>query len=471
MSRQRRKKLAFTAQKSAKSSRRTEAANMSDVSASSAPGKRKRRFRVISHDTAMAINDCRTYFEGEARDKSRRNLSRPVDRTAECFDISRQTVMQLRKKLESGEPFYDDEERDRAMVVPHSLAGPVRDAIFDMYAEKKHVTLDTLLKRLEELRVTRMSGWKWSRSTLYRFLTDKMHYTYGKRRTYYQNLKEDVSIAAQRVNYIKKVRQYRSEGRAIYYQDETWVNKNMTPANVWLDEDGHGGLKVPQGKGERSIICHVGGRDGFVPGAKLIFRGSKALKDSDYHTEMNASVFLDWMRRKVLPAVPAKSIIVVDRATYHTTLTEQTKPAKSTFRKLQLAEWLVAHGVVHDGRSTVDEYMALTKPEIGQICKQNKPKPEYEVSVAAREFDCEILLLPVGHPELNPIEMVWAYVKTYVSKHNTSFSLAEVERHAHAAIDAFDETAWQGYVEHCVKVEDKYLELADDVPLDLDELS
>ncbi|TMW55725.1 hypothetical protein Poli38472_010607 [Pythium oligandrum] len=377
--------------------------------------------------------------------------------------------MQIRKKLESGEPFYDEEERDRAMEVPPSFAGDVRDAIFDMYAAKQHVTLDTLLKTLQDKRVTRTSGWKWSRSTLYRFLTDTMHYTYGKRRTYYQNLKENVSIAAQRVAYIKKVQEYRAEGRPIFYQDETWVNKNMTPANMWLDDEGQGGRAVPQGKGERSIVCHIGGRDGFVDGAKLIFRGSKALKDSDYHTEMNSSVFLDWMRRKVLPAVPSRSVIVIDRATYHTTLTEQTKPAKSTFRKAQLAEWLVAHGVVHNGMRTVDEYMTMTKPELGQLCKENKPKPEYEVAVTAREFDCDVLFLPVGHPELNPIEMVWSYVKSYVAKHNTDFSLSEVERLSHAALDSFDSEAWQRYVDHCVKVERRYLELADDVPLDMDD--
>lgn len=29
------------------------------------------------------------------------------------------------------------------------------------------------------------------------------------------------------------------------------------------------------------------------------------------------------------------------------------------------------------------------------------------------------------HPELNPIEMVWGYVKSYVAKYDTRFSLAE----------------------------------------------
>ncbi|DBA00866.1 TPA: hypothetical protein N0F65_008509 [Lagenidium giganteum] len=195
-----------------------------------------------------------------------------------------------------------------------------------------------------------------------------MSYTYGKRRKYYQNLKEDVAIAAQRVEYIKSVRAYRAEGRPIFYQDETWVNKNMTPSSVWLDAEGEGGFAVPQGKGERSIICHVGGRSGFVP---------------------------------------RRSVIVIDRATYHTTLTDATKPARSTFKKLEFAEWLVAHGVECEGRKTTEKLMALTRPELAQLCKLNKPRPEYQIAVTAREFDCDVLILPVGHPELKPIEMVW----------------------------------------------------------------
>lgn len=115
------------------------------------------------------------------------------------------------------------------------------------------------------------------------------------------------------------------------------------------------------------------------------------------------------------PSVRTSSpVIVIDRATYHTTLTEEIKPAKSTFCKIQLAEWLVAHGLVDGDKKTVGEYMTLTKTVLRQLCKQSKPTSEYEVSVSAREFNCGVLLLPVGHPELNPIELVWGHVKRFV---------------------------------------------------------
>ena len=67
----------------------------------------------------------------------------------------------------------------------------------------------------------------------------------------------------------------------------------MTPLKSWQDEHGQGPPPLQQGKGNRSIICHIGSEKGFVDGAKLIFRGKKALKGSDYHTDMNWTVFKD----------------------------------------------------------------------------------------------------------------------------------------------------------------------------------
>lgn len=235
--------------------------------------RKKRAANLITRDTAVASEQCRKYFEMEKAAKQCRLVQQPVERKADCFDISARTVIGIRKRLEQNEPFNDEGEREREVTVPDTFVRVVRETIANMYATKERVTLDTLLKKLTEPVKTRSTIWVWSRSTLHRFLVEKMRYTYGDRRSHYQDLKEEVSIAAQRIAYIKNVRAYRAEGRAIFYQEEAWANKNMTPARIWLDEDGKGGLKTPSGKGERSLICHIGGESGFVEGAKLIFRG------------------------------------------------------------------------------------------------------------------------------------------------------------------------------------------------------
>ena len=116
----------------------------------------------------------------------------------------------------------------------------------------------------------------------------------------------------------------------------------MTPLRAWLDKHKEGAPSLPQGKGQRTIICNIGNEDGFVEQARLIYRGKKALKNSDYHTEMNSEVFQKWMENNVFGAVPAGSVIVLDRATYHMKLTENSKPAFSDFTKEDFANWLLA---------------------------------------------------------------------------------------------------------------------------------
>jgi len=123
----------------------------------------------------------------------------------------------------------------------------VREAVCGMYASRQRVTLDTLLKRLTSATTNDGMQWSWSRATLHRFLVNKMHYSYGDRRSHYDDMKENVTLANQRIGYIWQVCRYRAEGKAIFNQDETWANRNMTPAKVWVDPEGNGGLKMPAG--------------------------------------------------------------------------------------------------------------------------------------------------------------------------------------------------------------------------------
>ena len=46
-----------------------------------------------------------------------------------------------------------------------------------------------------------------------------------------------------------------------------------------MDEDATGQPSLPQGKGERSIISHVGNEKGCFEQAKLIYKGKKHSKN------------------------------------------------------------------------------------------------------------------------------------------------------------------------------------------------
>ena len=86
----------------------------------------------------------------------------------------------------------------------------------------------------------------------------------------------------------------------------------------------------PSGKGERLIVLHAGGKDGWILGkhyfdalanAKIVIKGCdwvfKSKKgSSDYHEEMNATSFEEWLEQKLLPALPPNTL-VMDNASYH----------------------------------------------------------------------------------------------------------------------------------------------------------
>ena len=58
------------------------------------------------------------------------------------------------------------------------------------------------------------------------------------------------------------------------------------------------------------------------------------------------------------------------------------------------------------------------------IYKIQKMASKFEIST----FKLKVLFLPVGHPEIYPIEMVWGVIKRNMAEANVNFNLTEVER-------------------------------------------
>ena len=61
----------------------------------------------------------------------------------------------------------------------------------------------------------------------------------------------------------------------------------------------------------RVIILHIGSESGFLEGGELVY--SKEGKNSDYHDDMNHTIYLEWLHR-VLPKLNPNSILCIDNA-------------------------------------------------------------------------------------------------------------------------------------------------------------
>jgi hypothetical protein len=97
----------------------------------------------------------------------------------------------------------------------------------------------------------------------------------------------------------------------------------------------------------------------------------------------------------------------------------------------------------------------MRKLELLQLVKLHAPPPVYIIEEMAEALGHKVLRLPPRHPELNAIEMAWAYVKGYVAKRNTTGSEAMIKNLiGEACVSA--KPVWGKIVEHTRRVEEEY---------------
>ena len=177
---------------------------------------------------------------------------------------------------------------------------------------------------------------------------------------------------------------------------------------------------------------------------KLVFLGQKK---GDYHDEMNSQRFLEWFE-ELCHALPGPSTIVMDNASYHNKRTDDSIAPTSSTRKVDMMKWLTEKNIAFD--------VTFTKPELYEIIKRHKPKPVYQTDVMANTWGHEVLRTPVRQCELNPIELIWAKVKTCVASRNATFKLSDVKVLVHESLDNVQPEDWKKCVEHVIKIEEKY---------------
>lgn len=185
----------------------------------------------------------------------------------------------------------------------------IRNVIQDFYLVRKQVpTAPKLLAAIKEKiefpykltslrRLLKQMGFKWKKSQ-------------AKRKV----LIERPSIVAWRSKYLKAMKFHRQENRTIVYLDETWVDNNLTFKKCWQSDDIPGVL-TDTSSTNRLIVVSAGSANGFVKGAELIFKAGQA--SGDYHGQMNSENYEKWVREKLIPNLPPRSVLVLDNAPYH----------------------------------------------------------------------------------------------------------------------------------------------------------
>lgn len=376
-------------------------------------------------------------------------LQQVQKRVAEATGVSRSSIQRILKENKTPksprQPTFSTPKKKWKKVNKKTSTDDfektvIRRTVHEFHTnEGQRPTLKSLLPIVREKIGFR--GGIWSLRQVLKELKFKWRKSQDNRKV----LIEKHEIREQRVRFIRNIKQYRREGRPIVYTDETYIHASHTKPHSWSD-DSKSGLLKPISKGQYAIIVHAGNEKGFVEGASLIYKSGH--KSGDYHDAMNFTNYKKWLIEKLIPNLPPKSVVVVDNASYHN---KQLNPApNSNAKKGDMIGWLIKHNIPFQE--------TMLKPELYQLIKLHKSTNKmYYIDSILAEHNHSVLRLPPYHPDLNPIEMIWAVLKNYVASKNTTFNLNHCIELVKEKMSQITSEEWRKRCEHARDIEDKYM--------------
>ena len=232
----------------------------------------------------------------------------------------------------------------------------------------------------------------------------------------------------------------------------------------------------------------AGTKDGWLPNSFKMWKGNT--KSEDYHTEMNSDVLNDWLVNFCLPNMNRDGVLVMDRAPYHVACSEDTLPPQSNWKKEDLAAYILRHDtnnmytehmLLHqeheiqflrngeDGRRRVRTRKGFLRTMLLSIAKDMAPPKVMRVTKTLNQWnidhntDIKILLLPIAHPQLNPIELVWSWVKTEVAKRNKDFKMKTLYDLTIQRKDEITPEMWSKSCRRSDEIAREYMEVDEEV--------
>ena len=391
--------------------------------------KKKRCTRTKQYSKAQMVLNLSNWLEqAKAKEKNGKKIFKNGSGSTGLYN-QHDPFEHLRKIEVLCEAFKDQGKKGHEMGSPSKSNGRkqiildnfeaqfLRRIVLSFYygAKKETLTLDKIKAQLPLA-----DGFpKMSRETLRKYIIN-LGFEFKKIN---RKLKvyERMDIVAARHRFLLDVQKFRDEGYKIYYQDETWCNAHHTRQFCWQHlgnpEDSllpaiqwNGGFAVPSGEGQRLIICHAGSEDGFVQNSLLCFIGKS--NTSDYHNEMNAKHFEEWWEEKLLPNLQDKSVVVIDNASIHSRLSDNSKRPNTSWRKAEIQEWLRLKNIPFEDNET--NAILLMKVKSVYVPKIFMLEEITKKFCTTKGKAIKVLRLPVAHSELNPIELIWAQIKGYV---------------------------------------------------------
>jgi transposase len=377
-------------------------------------------------------------------------LSKVRERTANATGVSIRTVSNIRKeynKLSTSETemnsSFSTPNKKRERINPVTGLDDfdqcfIRRLVHEFHINEKRFPTVELIRRamVEKLdfkgseksvrRILRNLGFRWKR------IENNRNF-----------LIERIEIREKRISYLQAIRQFRIEKRPIVYMDETFVLSSHVAGKTW--SDGSSTLTKPISKGQRLIIIHAGGESGFVDNALTMWKAGQS--SGDYHEQMNRENYVRWLEDKLIPNIPPNTVLVIDNAPYHNI--QSDKAPTSNSKKVEMQLWL--------DRKRIAYSEGMLKPQLYKLIKQAKGNHKnFLIDEILQRHGHSVLRLPPYHPDLNPIELIWAEVKNHVARHNISSNFKDVEKLCLEKFSSMGSSDWVPKCQHVKTIEEQY---------------
>ena len=414
---------------------------------------------------------------------------------AELLGISSTTVGKYWKEMQCG----------GGVLVSAKPRGPAKKSAVDMaikgYRPEGESMYELIKRRMEAVREsgrvnTSRNLPRWATEDedgprlprvsdrFFRKVLSRLGFGYTKRRKLVVAARAKPYVVRRRKAYcLRRTQRVRGEKefRPRVFLDASFINKNAMGQYTWSPIADAGGNVVEDlnggGAGERWTILHAmtdwrdeggGQKTELMPGTLLLARG----------LSLSHEEFIPWftaLNERASAKFPGEVVeIHLDNARIHL-YSEDWNPRESRRKKADLAER--AMKIYQPGmgmrRQTFAKYVSgATKPELVRVIEAMEGKRVPEIFKIARQHGNTVERTPPYHPEVQPMEFLWAQLK---GGYGQRYESTGVKEYVEAFFDGFCQSELSRVVSHCDRAaecllgEEPQILLEDDMaPLDED---
>lgn len=260
--------------------------------------------KVLNSQSREIVSNVFKFMKEECKSGVLIPMQKARERTAAATGVSLRTVSRINRELDAikvsegnDNKSFITPQKNRKKYKPitdldHFDECVVRRAVYEFYISEKRLPTAKLLQNSLRDKI----NFRGSEQSVRRILK-KLGFSWKRSENNRRILIEKSEIREKRIAYLQSVKKFRSEGRPIVYMDESYVCSDHISGKMWSDGSTNI-LHTPVSKGERLIIVHAGGDQGFIPNALAMWKAGK--KSGDYHDNMNHANYIHWVNNQLI---------------------------------------------------------------------------------------------------------------------------------------------------------------------------